>query len=224
MLSLPVMDSEGFADDQLVRSALRWVLDRAEVAAAGDEQGPRAEPVRPRGRRREPQLRPLPGARPRAARGGRHPAAPRAAGRPRGAGRGIGGQPRHTDARCCRPRWAGDGRPTTRIGAEVGRRPRPRRRPPRPTATTATGSPTGARGHGPGQLPAGVRAGGWPDPRPDGLEGPGAARGPEPPASPRSRDGRAPRSPRPASPAPSRQLARRQARAATCDRTVTGRR
>lgn len=39
VLSLPVMDSEGYADARLVHSALRWVLGRAKAADAGDAPG-----------------------------------------------------------------------------------------------------------------------------------------------------------------------------------------
>ncbi len=35
VLSFPVMDSSGFADGELVRSALRWILDHAQTAETG---------------------------------------------------------------------------------------------------------------------------------------------------------------------------------------------
>ena len=45
VLSFPVMDADGFADVRLVRSALRWILDRVGVADTGDGPGapPRAD-------------------------------------------------------------------------------------------------------------------------------------------------------------------------------------
>jgi hypothetical protein len=36
VLSFPVMDADGFADIRLVRSALRWILDRVRAADTGD--------------------------------------------------------------------------------------------------------------------------------------------------------------------------------------------
>jgi hypothetical protein len=39
VLSFPVMDADGFADVRLVRSALRWILERVATADSGDDPG-----------------------------------------------------------------------------------------------------------------------------------------------------------------------------------------